>query len=161
MREISEINLNVHRQILGGAKVPHCTSQPVIYKENDAYYMAYFVFFYTREDIDREMANRPTLWVIADMKTGQIVEQRETYEHEFSDAAYDRKYSLKPNKENTPEGRYQSPLYYNEAYAILETVRNSIITVKTVNELEYQMYMDKILAYTPKEYQRFYKDLSI
>lgn len=90
-----DINSHVQKNILNGAKTPHSTSYPVIYFENEKYYLAVFVFFFSREDIEAGSVERPTMWAIADIETGEIVEERLTKDKDFSDASYDIKYSVR------------------------------------------------------------------
>ena len=51
--------------------------------------------------------------------------------------------------------------YYDEAFAILDSVRGKLINTGTFCQTEYQAYLDRVLANVPKDYQRFYKDLSV
>lgn len=142
--------------VIEGVKIPHSTSRPVIRKENDKYYLAVYVFYYTREDVESNKVNRPTTWAIADISTGEIVETRNSREYEFSDASYDIKYDI------TPDKNYDiSKEYYEKAYAILDKVRRQIIKEGTLNRKKYDEYLNMILENIPENYKRFYLDLSI
>lgn len=152
----SDINSYLQKNILSGAKVPHSTSYPVIRQENGKYYLAVFVFFYTREDIEAGMADRPTMWALADLESGEILEERRTEENDFSDAGYDVKYCVRADAQYDT-----SKQYYKEAFAILDSVRAKLIDTGKFYNLEYQYYLKRILANIPKEYQRFYTDLSV
>lgn len=156
MNKSSEIFGNLQRNILCGSKIPHSTSQPVIYQENGKCFLAVFVFFYTREDIEAGAVDRPTLWAIADIETGEIIEERGSKKIDFSDASYDVKYNVRA------DGQYDtSKKYYDEAFTILDSVRSKLISTGKLYRAEYQYYLDKIIANIPKEYQRFYRDLSV
>lgn len=148
--------VNFQKRVLGGIKIPHSTSQPVIYQENGRYYLAFFVFYYSRDDINLGVINRPTLWAIADLETGKIIEERETKNNDFSNARYDMKYNVRADKQYDTSRKY-----YDEAFAILDSVRYELIKTGMINKEEYKLYLDKIIANIPQEYQRFYKDLSI
>ena len=156
MIKSTTINTNIQQNILHGDKIPHSTSYPVIYKENGKYYLAAFVFFFTREDIEAGAVDRPTLWAIADIKTGEIIEERDTKTMDFSDAGYDVKYNVQADAEYDT-----SPEYYNKAFVILDSVRSKLIETGKFYGAEYQFYLDKIVSNIPKEYQRFYRDLSV
>lgn len=145
----------IQNKILNGYKIPHRTSYPVIYKENDRYYMAVFVFFFTADDIRAGQVDRPTMWAIADIETGDIIEKWYTKEKEFSDASYDIKYDIRSDNEYNI-----SKEYYEKAFSILDSVREKIITEGVFDKGEYAKYMDMILANIPEEYKRFYIDLS-
>ena len=43
---------NIQNSILNGVKIPHSTSQPLIFGENGKYYLAVFVFFLTDKESD-------------------------------------------------------------------------------------------------------------
>lgn len=149
-------NSNFIREILRGVKTPHSTSQPVVRFQDGKYYLASFVFFYTKADIENGAVDRPTMWAIADIETGEIVKVYETKEKDFSDAPYDVKYSVRA------DGKYNtSKEYYNKAFLILDSVRSKIIKDGKFYKGEYQYYLNMILANIPKEYQRFYTDLSV
>lgn len=149
-------NSIIQREVLGGKKTPHSTSYPVIYNENNKYYLAVFIFFYTREDIEAGEIKRPSKWAIADIETGEIIKEYETKEKDFSEAPYDVKYNVRS------EAQYDtSEQYYEDVFAILDSVRSKIISDGKFYKGEYQYYLNKILANIPDEYQRFYIDLSV
>lgn len=151
-----DVNVQLQNNILDGIKTPHSTSYPVLYYENEKYYLACFVFFFTQEDIETGKVGRPTVWVIADIKTGKIIEERQTKEKEFSNAAYDVKYDVHT------DGDYDtSKQYYEKAFHLLDSVRSKIIKDGKLCKRDYQDYLNMILGNIPKEYQRFYTDLSV
>lgn len=150
------INSKIQSNILNGSKIPHSTSYPVLYKENGKYYLAVFIFFFSREDIEAGAVERPTIWALADIETGKIIEERLTKNKDFSDAPYDIKYNVRA------DGVYDtSKKYYDEAFAILDSCRSKIINTGKLYLGEYKFYLDRIVANIPKEYQRFYRDLSV
>lgn len=156
MRSSKEINSYVQLHAIGGEKVPHSTSHIVVRKENERYYLAAFVFFFNREDIENGKVNRPSLWLIADVRTGEIIEKRETSEMDFSDASYELRYNI------SAEGKYDtSKEYYEKAFAILDTVRDKILEENIFDEEEYVRYLDMIVANIPSDYKRFFYDLSV
>lgn len=150
------INGKIQKDILDGAKTPHSTSYPVIVFEKSKYYLAVFTFFFSREDIENGTVERPSMWAIADIETGGIIEERQTKENDFSDASYDIKYNVRADAQYDT-----SKEYYDEAFLILDSVRDKIINMGKLYKEEYQFYLDKILANIPQEYQRFYTDLSV
>ena len=156
MIDSKTINRRIQNDIFDGDKIPHSTSYPVLFEEGGKYYLAVFVFFFTREDIEAGAVDRPTLWAIADIETGELIEERDSKKVDFSDASYDVKYNVRA------DGQYDtSKKYYDDAFAILDSVRSKLITTGKLYRAEYQFYLDKIIANIPKEYQRFYRDLSV
>lgn len=156
MISAKQVNANIQKTILNGEKISHSTSYPVIAKEKGKYYLAVFVFFFTKEDIEKAKVNRPTIWALADINTGEIIEERQTKDIDFSDASYDIKYDVKTDAQYDT-----SKKYYDEAFAILDSCRSKILNDGKFYKEEYQYYLNKIVANIPKEYQRFYYDLSV
>lgn len=150
------ISKKIAESILQGIKIPHSISQPVIFKEKGKYFLSVFVFYFNREDIEAGAVDRPTLWALADIETGEILERRETKEFEFSDASYDVKYNVRA------ERKYDtSKEYYERTFEILDSVRSKLASNDILDLEEYQTYLDRIIANIPKAYQRFYLDLSV
>ncbi len=152
----SEIFKKLTQTVLNGVKIPHNISQPVIFHEDGKFYLAVFVFFYSKEDIQTGAVDRPTMWAITDIETGEIIKEYETKEKEFSDAPYDVKYNVRSDAQYDT-----SKEYYDKAFAILDSVREKLISSGKLYSLEYKAYLDRILANIPQEYQRFYRDLSV
>lgn len=151
-----DINFYIQKNILNGAKTPHNTSYPVIIKENGKYYLATFTFFYSYEDIETGMVERPTMWAIADIETGEIIEERLTKDKEFSDASYGTKYNVRIDV------RYDaSKEYYDRVFEVLDSCRKDIISAGNLNTEKYRTYLHSITANVPVAYRRFYEDLSI
>lgn len=156
MLKTSEIDKSIRKNILNGIKIPHVTSYPVIHQENGNYYLAAFVFFFNRKDVETKTFNRPTLWAIANIENGKIIETRQTKDNDFSDAPYDKKYSITPSPEYDT-----SEQYYRDIFTMLDSIRKSIIKNNELHQDEYQSYLNLLLAKTPKNYRRFYEELSI
>ena len=140
MLTINEINSKIQKNVLNGTKIPHSTSYPVLYFENGKYYFAAFIFFYSREDIE----------------TGEIIKERLTKDKDFTNAPYDVKYNI-----HADASYDTSKEYYDKAFTILDLCRSKIIENGRFYLKEYRFYLDKIIANIPKEYQRFYYDLSV
>ena len=151
-----ELNKNFQYNALEGKKVPHSISQPVIHYENGKYYISAFVFFYNKEDIQSGMVNRPTLWIIADINTGEIIERRNTNDIDFSDAPYDIKYNIQMTEKCDT-----SRTYYEETFELLDIVRNKLINYNLFDSAMYGKYLTRILNNIPESYKRFFIDLSI
>ncbi|MBM6737829.1 hypothetical protein [Faecalicatena fissicatena] len=152
----ADVNSYIQREALGGIKIPHSTSQPVIRLEDGKYCLAAFVFFYSREDIRLGEAARPQFWVAADICTGELTGENSCKEKEFSDASYRKKYSIRA------DGVYDtSREYYEKAFALLDEVRETLIDTGTLERQKYDRYLAKITANIPREYQRFYFELSV
>lgn len=156
MIKTSKILSNIYNDILDGKKVPHQLSDPVIYCEDDIFYFAVFVYFFTSSDIKNGMIKRPTMWVLCDFENGKIIEKRYTKNKEFSDADYETKYSIIPDHPIVVSRKM-----HEEILDILDSVREKAIKTGILCMDDYKNYMDKLLETIPIGYQRFYKDLSI
>lgn len=147
---------NVQNNILGGKKVPHSISQPVLHFENGQYYLAVFVFFFNRNDIKKQKIKRPSSWALLDIKTGEIVENRTCSEYDFSNESFSNSYSI------TPDAEYDlSKKYLLSTWKLLDSVRYELIVRKNVNTVIYYDYLARVLNNTPREYHFFYEELSI
>ena len=146
----------LRRAVLSGAKVPHSTSRPVIRRHDGKYCLAAFTFFYTKEDIQNGLCDRPTVITLADIMNGSVITEKETKEMEFSSAAYDVKYNVRS------DAKYDtSKEYYDKAYAILDEVRRGYVEKGFIDDAKYHEYLDMIIANIPDDYRQFYRDLSI
>ena len=152
---MSNVMNRITASILNGEKIPHSVSRPVLYRNDGVLYLAVFVFFYNRDDIENGAVDRPTLWAIADLSTGEIIERFQSRDKDFSNASYDKKYNVRSEKKYDT-----SKEYYIKAYEILDKVRNHYLKTGEVLAADYDQYIQLILANIPDDYKRFYTDLS-
>lgn len=152
MLESSLINMRIQNNILSGSKIPHTVSKPVIYCEDNKYYLAVFVFFYNRENIQSGMIDRPTMWAIADIECGEIIRRYKCKNRDFSNADFQKQYNV----------RMERPYEISkDTFSILDSVRSVLIEKGEINMSVYRKYLRQLLVNVPEEYQRFYTDLSI
>lgn len=156
MITIKELNKKVQSLALNGAKIPHGISNPVIRRENDKYYVAYFVYVYDRKNLATKQYPRPSEWILLDVATGDMVEINECVEKDFSEQDMSKLYSLVDPKVKKPDANYFAVMDN-----LFDTVRASVVFGKQLDMASYKAYFTKLLAITPAEYQVFYKDLTI
>lgn len=142
-------------QALEGRKVPHRISEPVIRKQENVFVLAFFVSFYTKENIKNETLKRPAMWLTADILNGGIINRFNCSQYDFSKESFETVYSDK----------YDSMLnisreYYEKQYLLLDKIREMIILENKINSKLNIEYMNGILNITPHEYQIFYTELS-
>lgn len=156
MISIKELLPKFDLTVTAGEKIPHSTLQPVIHEENGKYVLAAFAFFYTRDDMKSGVFDRPSVWVACNLETGEDFIRYDCRERDFSDAPYEKKYDLHPDKtyDTTRE-------YYSKAYKILDAVRQQYIEQNTINYALYKDYLSRIVANIPGDYKRFFYDMSI
>lgn len=152
---MSDVWNRITANILNGQKIPHSVSRPVLYRNDDTLCLAVFVFFYNREDIENGAVDRPTLWALADLSSGKIMERFQSRDKDFSDAPYDKKYNVRSDKKYDT-----SKEYYVRAYDILDKVREHYLKTGEILTADYDQYIQLVLANIPDDYKRFYKDLS-
>lgn len=74
MNRSAEIYNRLLNQILDGKKIPHSTSQPVLHKEEEKYYLAVFVFVMTNGMVARIIAFRSHTDMDVEFEDGVIRE---------------------------------------------------------------------------------------
>lgn len=145
----------IKREALGGKKTPHSTSLPVLRQCDGKLYFAVFVFFYNKEQMQSAMVRRPTMWVISDLRTGEIVQRYTCPDSEFSNSDYQKFYSIS-DKGLAPVSKF----YWDSAYALMDLIRHEYVSYGTLNKQLYKEYLKRIVCSTPAEYRVFYEDLS-
>jgi len=147
--------ISIHVKAMSGIKVPHKVSLPVLRRTNDGYDLAAFVFLFSAEQLKKGEINRPSYWVTADISTGTIFNRYDCRKCDFSNETFDKKYSINETSEITLNGEF-----YNKLYALLDTVRKTVINDKRLNVEKYDEYLSLILKTIPQSYRVFYKELS-
>lgn len=145
----------IHHGALNGMKAPHSTSMPVLRMHEGKLCFAAFVFFYNREELQSAIVQRPSWWIVSDLKTGEIVQRYSCQDNEFSNEKYDKLYDI--STEKLPE---LDNVYWNTLYTIMDLIIDEYMNFGTLNKNLYKYYLDKIYDATPGEYKVFYKDLS-
>lgn len=156
MITIKELNEKIQGEVFGGAKVPHGISNPVIHRENDQYYIAYFVYTYDKKNIESGAYQRPIQWILVDMKEGNIVFTYDCKNKDFSEQRFDKLYSL-----NDPTVKRPDESYFGVMDSLFDTVRASIAFADSIDMASYKAYLNSLMAITPGEYRVFYRELSI
>lgn len=148
--------MNVIRQnALNGQKTPHSTSQLVLRMYDGKLCFAAFVCFYNKEQLQSTMVNRPTMWVIGDLKTGEIVQRYLCSDNEFSDSDHQKLYNIS-TKDVLPVSKY----YWDSVYALMDLIRHEYVNYGSLNKKLYKEYFERISCTIPEEYRIFYKDLN-
>lgn len=157
MESTKEIVKNLTKQILKGSKKLYSVSKPIIYKEDSAYHIALFAFAYTPGDIPKGEVERPSVWVIADIETGELIEKIDCREdRDFSDAKFEKKCSIRTTK---PVNILKA--FENETYEMFDKVREGILENGMIDETLYNDYFERVLGNVSEDLERFYTDLSI
>lgn len=154
-KPIKEVLNGLKMKALGGAKIPHGMSNPVLRRLKDKVVIATFIYTYNKENLESKKMPRPTYWMAADIETGELIGHFTCKQAEFSNQPYDRLYAAIP-----PDKVKATPEYFANLYKIFDGVREGYIQSEKVDRKSYGDYLEKILAIVPVEYGPFYKDLS-
>ena len=87
-----EIVREMNGKVLGGAKIPHSCSFPVLRKVDGSYVIALFTQLFTREQMSRQMMQRPAYWCCAGLEDGGDFKEYNCKENDFCTAPYGRLY---------------------------------------------------------------------
>ena len=155
MIEIRTVVSKLNAMALGSAKIPHGISNPVLRIEEGEVYIAAFVYVYKRENLQQKTMPRPIHWILADMETGDIVNEFDCRQKDFSAAGFGDLYDLndsgvkKPTRED-----------FAEIYSLFDSVRSEYLNTGRINADRYIEYFNRIMEVTPGSYRKFYCELS-
>lgn len=156
MLTISEINRKAKKFIFGDIKIPSGISNPVLYSEDGKFYIAYFGYTFSKQNMTENRYSRPSRWILVDVETGELFKMFDCTEKDFSTQVFDKLYSL-----NDPKVKKGTEDYFKVMDMLFDTARASVIYGNTFDNSTYQAYLNNLYAITPQEYRVFYKELSI
>lgn len=136
------------------APVP-VASAPVLRVEDGELYLAFFVYFCSDPQLEASMEKRPSVWMLADLSTGEIVARYDCRKRDFSTAGHDKLYYV-----SYSEREELSYDYTKSVCAILDEVRREYLKTKKLNKRLYEKYLGEIIEGSPSGFARFYEDLS-
>lgn len=154
MKDIRTIIKELGRVALDGVKVPHTVSNPVLRKENGKWYIAFFVTFYNKGNLDNKTMPRPSYWCLADIETGELVKRYDCKEKDFSSASFDDLIDISDFNSN-----HFSKEDTEEFFRKFDNARNAYILNDNNGDRLYALYLRTLFEYTPVNYQIFYCEL--
>lgn len=155
MIDINTLLRNLKLACLGGAKIPHSMSNPVIRIEDGKPYVAVFVYIYKKENLVEKKMPRPSTWMIADIETGEVIIEYKCKEKDFTSAPFDALYDL-----NDPDKKVPTKEDFAKIYGLFDSLRAQCIEKGTCTLEMEKEYLDRVLEVTPRSYRMFYKDLT-
>lgn len=155
MESIKTVMSKLNAKVLGGAKIPHCVSNPVLRRSEGRIFISAFVYLYSRENLQNNKMPRPTHWLLADVETGDLEKEWDCRERDFSKANFEESYDL-----NDPFVKKPTKVDFVNMYSLIDTVREKYISQGVFDEIMYAEYLERILEITPLCYRRFYQELS-
>ena len=146
---------DLQKTILDGQKIPHSISQPVVRNVDGRYYLAVFIFFFSKKDIEEKKISRPEMWALLNLVNGSIEHKYNCRTDDFCDENFKNRYSI-----ITDSSSITSKNYLTEIWSLMDSVRLSCIEGK-INQDLYKAYLTEVLRTIPQEYRVFYNRLSI
>ena len=150
-----ELNGILDSEIMEKIKTPHGLSLPVLRREGDNIYIAVFVFFYDKKDLDAGVLHRPVLWALADIETGALVKRYHCVENDFSES----KLNLILNV-NEPVEADATDEYINILFDKFDKIREKLVETGDVDMDMYKDYFQRLQRTIPPSYQRFFDELN-
>lgn len=146
---------SVRKNALEGRKIPHGLSNPVLRQEEGQWYLAFFVYFYNKKNLEEKRMPRPVLWLLADIRTGEIRKRISCAEQDFSQEPEGQLYTVAfPDQPQT--GAAQHAVLFEK----LDQVRRGYLEQGTVDAGAYTDYLNQLLCLIPPAYRVFYRELS-
>lgn len=156
MVSIRDINRQARQKALGGAKMPHGISWPVLHKHDRGLTIAYYVTVHNHGDLESGIFRRPTEWLEFDIREGKMIGRYDCRINDFSKEPMDGKYDLSQGAEKKPDAETMERLYRE-----FDSVRESLFTHGMPDMGLYIRYKREVLSMIPAAYQVFLKELSI
>ena len=154
MERIKTIVSQLNRQFLGGSKIPHGMSNPVLRKVEGQFVIATFFYTYTKEHLDAKQLPRPKYWMTADLDTGRLIQEISCKDNDFSKQSLDEMYSMEK-----PDGINPTREYFEAVFVLFDEVRSTLMETGVMDNDKYAEYMTKMLAVVPTSYHVFYREL--
>lgn len=149
-----QIVRSMNQKILGGAKIPHTSSFPVLRKKDGKYVIALFTLLQTREQREQNKMQRPSYWCVADVQDGDNFVEYNCKENEFCTAPYDRLYNR-----GIP-ARAGNEQDIKSLYAQLDEIRMNYVKSGVIDAFSYKRYLDELFKLIPSGQINFYRELS-
>lgn len=144
----------LNSQALGGRKIPHGLSNPVLRSRDGKLYLAFFVYTFTRQELQSGAISRPVSWMLADLETGRLIEEIPCSREDFSRASREEKYATQ-----NPNGKAAAD-FYEQTYGMLDRLRQAYLKNGVLDQNSYESYLNRMLQAVPPSYHRFYRELS-
>lgn len=129
-----------------GRKTPYSISAPVLKYSGSHFCIAAYILFYSRKDLIDQKMRYPSLYVLADLKSGKIID-RITNTNVKSGM-----FSIAFTKRNMS--------YWESTYLLFDLIRNEIIRTGIFRKDMYSEYLRRNQETTPTEFWDFFLELS-
>ena len=146
---------SVYAKALGGRKVPHGISSPVLRSVDGKLALAFFVYTYSQEDLQAGTLGRPLTWIVTDLVNGNILREISCAAEDFSAEPVEGRYSMEQPK----GGKDQT--FFSRAYGLLDALRRECIETGRLSKGAYENYLHTLLEAIPSAYHCFYRELSL
>lgn len=150
-----EVFRAVRQHALDGRKTPHGVSNPVLRRDGGRVCLAFFVYLYGKANLDSLRMPRPSLWLLADVRTGEVLRRVPCAEEDFSGQPADKLYSAAyPDRPDASAQRFE------QLFRSLDEVRKQYCETGSLDTAAYAEYLENMLTLVPPDYRVFYRELS-
>lgn len=144
----------MNRKVLGGAKIPHSCSLPVIRKVDEEFVICMFTQLFNKEQLSQGMMQRPSFWCLANIQDGGNFKEFNCKDLEFCSAPYNQLYS----RGKTEQQSSQQDII--NLYLQFDEIRKKFIKTGILDAFSYKKYLTGIFKIVPSGQINFYKELS-
>lgn len=155
VKPIQDVMRELKGQALGGAKVPHGFSNPVLHRTTDGYVIAHFIYTYTRKQWEDRLVPRPSVWLLADPVTGALIREIPCKTLDFTDRPADSLCRL-----GLPEGAAPTKETFDALFRRFDLVRQRYADTGILDTPTYRAYLRELLRQVPESFRPYYLDLS-
>ena len=156
MISIRDINKTARQKALGGTKMPHGVSWPVLHKHDRGLTIAYYVTVHDHDDLVSGVFRRPAEWLEFDVREGKMIGRYDCRVKECSKEPMDGRYDLSQGAEKKPDAETAERLS-----RVFDSVRASLLAQGMPDMGLYSQYKKEVLSMIPAPYQVFFRELSI
>jgi hypothetical protein len=156
---VKEIRENVIKYVDENFEKSFNVSAPILRIEDDRYCLAFFTL---PSDNDAEF-KEPTILIIVDLNTGEIVKTRQLTKEDFPNIEFGAKCKcyLSDEDDTSVEKKVITDEQLYDLFGPLDAYRIYLYVTWEYNSDFYWEYFCPLLSAVPKEQQKFYADLSI
>lgn len=146
----------LQQNALGGKKVPHGVSNPVLRKMPDGnYVIAAFIYLYKAEELKAKNIPRPSRWLTMDPVSGRFLQEYACTEQDFSDIPLTEFCNLRAADDTVYSREYTETLI-----SAFDTVLRKYRETGRIDLQLYDVYLQMMLKTVSVGFKPLYQQLS-
>jgi len=150
----AEVNRVLKRATFQGIGIMHSSSLPLIADFEGRPVLASFTYLTSPEDAESEETERPSLWAVADLLSGEVLGVLHCRERDFSNESFANRYSLGGDSDEP-----MAASRFTQAFEILDEVRRRYEMSGQLDAALYARYFDMVVEAAPPALRVFYEEL--